>query len=150
MAKMNKLQSVMFVAACSLLAAQAGAHTTRATMDAAGNRATFTGMAHVTCSDDGSGAPAMLTARVRDNSPPITGLMINLQIVKDHSALSISDTVSGDAGYSEFIALPGGAGVYTMMVNKTAAGARDFDIEWHCMTADGLHTATDIVVRQFN
>jgi hypothetical protein len=150
MAQMNKLQFFVFTAAFSLCTVPVLAHTTRATMDAAGGSATFTGLANVTCSNDGSGAPALLTARVRDNSPAVPGLLINLQILKDGSALSISDPVSGDANYSESIAVPGGAGVYTMMVNKTAAGARNFDIEWHCMTADGQHAGTDIIVRQFN
>ena len=36
-----------------------------------------------------------------------------------------------------------------MMVNKTAAGPRNFDVEWHCMTADNVHTGTHGVVLQF-
>jgi hypothetical protein len=106
-------------------------------------------LARVTCFDDGSGAAALLMVRVRDNSAAIPGLLINLQLLKDTAALSISDTVSGDATYSDYIALPGGNGVYTILLNKTAAGARSFDIEWHCMTADNLHTGTDILVDQF-
>jgi len=36
-----------------------------------------------------------------------------------------------------------------MIVNKTDAGTRVFDIEWHCNTASGVHTGTDIGVAQF-
>jgi len=126
-----------------------GAHSAKAVMDAPGNSATFTGLARVTCFDDGSGPAAQLLARVRDNSPAIPGLLISLQLLKGTMALSITDTVSGDATYSDYIALPGGNGVYTLLLNKTAAGNRSFDIEWHCMTAGSLHTGTDIIVDQF-
>jgi hypothetical protein len=118
-------------------------------MDAPGTSATFTGLGRVTCFDDGSGPAALLMARIRDNSSVVPGLLVNLQLLKGPAALSISDTVSGDATYSDYIALPGGNGVYTIMVNKTAAGARNFDLEWHCLTADNLHTGTDIIVDQF-
>ncbi len=132
-----------------LASASSQAHSARATLDAAGNKASFTALARVTCSDDGSGPPALLSARVRDNSPPVAGLIINLQLLKGTQALSISDTVSGNADYSDSLQLAGGAGVYTVLLNKTAAGARNFDIEWHCLTATGDHTGTDIIVDQF-
>ncbi len=51
--------------------------------------------------------------------------------------------------YSDYIALPGGNGEYIMMVNKTSAGARNFDLEWHCYTATNAHTGTDVTVQQF-
>jgi len=151
MAKVNlhKLACHALVAVLGAGAAQIFAHSARATLDPAGTRATFTGLARVTCFDDGSGPAAMLIARVRDNSEPIHGLMVNVQLVKGSAALSISDELSGDVGYSEYIALPGGNGEYIMMVNKTAAGPRNFDIEWHCMTAGNAHTGTDISVLQF-
>lgn len=131
------------------LAAPALGHTARATLDADGTKASFTALARVTCFNDGNGNAALLMARVRDNSAPIHGLMVNVQIVKGNAALSISDEISGDASYSDYIALPGGNGEYVMMVNKTAAGPRDFDIEWHCVTAGNAHTGTDIAVLQF-
>ncbi len=127
----------------------ASAHSARAVLDAAGNNANFTALARVTCFNDGSGNAAYLTARVRDNSPAVTGLLINVQLLKGTMAISATDAVSGDASYSDAIALPAGNGVYTMMLNKTLAGARSFDIEWHCMTADGAHAGTDIIVDQF-
>ncbi len=132
-----------------LLSGTALAHSAGATMDPAGNKATFTGLARVTCFDDGSGSPSLLYARVRDNSPPVSGLLVNLQMLKGTQALSISDPVSGDANFSDSLQLAGGAGVYTLLLNKTAAGARNFDIEYHCLTATGDHTGTDIIVDQF-
>lgn len=148
---MAKMKLYLFITAalvCAGIAAPATAHSVRATMDAAGNRATFTGLARVTCLD-GSERPAMLIARVRDLSAPVPGLLVNLQLVKGGTALSITDPVSGDDAYSDYIALPGGPGEYLMMVNKTAAGARSFDLEWHCMSADNVHTETETTVQQF-
>lgn len=143
-----------FVLACTALLLLAAvdatlAHNARATLDAAGNKATFTALARITCFDDGSGAPSALYVRVRDNSPVVAGLLLTMQVLKGAQALSISDTVSADANYSEPLQLNGGAGVYTVLLNKTAAGARNFDIEWHCLTTTGDHTGTDILVDQF-
>ncbi|MGV3590487.1 MAG: hypothetical protein ACO1PZ_02285 [Gammaproteobacteria bacterium] len=149
MAKMTRLVLAALMLACTLAAVPALAHSVRATMDPGGTSATFTGLARVTCFDDGSGPAAMLVARIRDNSPAVPGLMISVQLIKGDAALSISDPTSGDAGYSDYIALPGGNGEYIMMVNKTAAGARNFDLEWHCYTAGNAHTGTDITLQQF-
>lgn len=145
---MSKLTTFTFIAA-SLVTCTSLGHTTRATMDAAGNSATFTGLARVSCFDDGNGPAVQLMARVRDNSAPVNGLLLSLQVLKGTSAISISDAGSGDANYSNYIALAGGNGTYTMMLNKTGPGARNFDIEWHCVTATGAHTGTGITVDQF-
>ncbi len=132
-----------------LAAAPVAAHTARAVLDPGGSRASFLGLARITCFDDGAGTPAQLYVRVRDNSPPVAGLLVTLQVLKGTQALGISDTNSGDALYSEALQLPGGAGVYTVLVGKTAAGARQFDIDYHCLTTASDHTGTDIVVDQF-
>lgn len=149
MAQMKSQLVAAFALACMLGAMPAAADSARATMDASGAKATFTGLARVTCFDDGNGPAAMLVARIRDNSPAIHGLMVNVQLVKGGTALSISDEISGDRSYSDYIALPGGNGEYIMMVNKTAAGARHFDLEWHCYTFTNAHTGTDITLQQF-
>lgn len=125
------------------------AHGAGATLDSEGISRTFTGVAQVTCFDDGNGPAENLIARIRDNSPPVPGLLTNLQVVKGNKAISITDTVPGDAGFSPFVALHGGPGVYVLIVNKTDIGSRAFDLEWHCNTADGIHTGTDIAVTQF-
>lgn len=120
------------------------------TMDAGGTSRTFTGVVRVTCFDDGNGPAENLIARIRDNSPPVPGLLINLQLFKGDKAVNITDTVSGDANYSPFVTLHGGPGSYFMIINKTDVGARTFDVEWHCNTVDGIHTGTEIFVTQFN
>ncbi|UJP06394.1 MAG: hypothetical protein LZF61_05350 [Nitrosomonas sp.] len=118
-------------------------------MDAEGISKTFTGFAFVTCSSEGGEPTDHILARIKDVSPPVDGLLVNLQLFKGSKAVSITDNVSGDAAYSDYIALQGGDGVYYMMVNKTAAGERTFEIEYHCESAKGGHTATDIGVLQF-
>lgn len=133
----------------ALLSLDASAHGGGAVMDAVGNKASFTALASITCFDDGSGPTSYLMARVRDNSAPLAGMVVSLQLLKGSRATSVSDTVSGDANYSAFVSLPGGNGVYSLLLNKSLAGARSFDLEWHCMTAGDVHTGTDIIVNQF-
>lgn len=125
------------------------AHGGGSVLDAAGNSRTFTGVAFVTCFDDGNGPAENLVARIRDNSPPVDGLLVNLHIFKGNKAVGISDTVSGDADYSPFVTLHGGTGVYNIIVSKTDVGERLFNLEWHCQTADNIHTGTEIGVTQF-
>ncbi len=127
------------------------AHDAGAILDADGTIRSFTGLASVSCIDDGSGAPDHLAVSIRDNSPPVPGLMVNLQVVssRGNKAISITDTVSGDADFSPFILVHDGAGPYRVIVNKTDVGPRDFDLQYHCRTANDVHTGTSIGVSQF-
>ncbi len=150
---LNKnISSIIFVvASCFGYAGFANADDGGATMDPEGVSATFTGFAIVTCSFKDGIPTDYLTASIRDLSPPVDGLMVNLQLLKIDKgmAVSIADTVSGDSKFSDPIQLRGGNGVYYMMVNKTDVGARTFDISYHCMSDTGLHTDTSIGVLQF-
>lgn len=114
-----------------------------------GGDASNSALAHVTCLDDGTGEPAYLIAQIKDLSQPEEGLLISVQLLKGIQVINSTDPISGDADYSPLVQLDGGQGVYNMMLTKTAEGDRAFDLVWHCMTADGLHTGTDIIVRQF-
>ncbi len=125
------------------------AHDAGATMDPSGNVAAFTGYALVTCFDDGNGPADHLTASVKDFSAPQENLLVNLQIIKGNRAISTTDPVSGDANFSPEVKVHGGNGVYLLLVNKTKAGLRSFAVSYHCMTANNLHTGTDITVQQF-
>jgi len=140
---------VAFIMASVGYAGLSSAHGGGATMDPEGISPTFTGLAQITCSSTGSEPTDHLLARIRDNSAPVHGLLVNLQLYKGSKAVNITDTVSGDANFSPFISLQGGNGVYYLMINKTDAGARAFDLEWHCTAASGTHTDTDISVLQF-
>jgi hypothetical protein len=114
-----------------------------------GGDASNSALAHVTCLNDGTGEPAALISQIKDMSQPDEGLLLSVQLLKGTQVINSTDSISGDANYSPLVALEGGAGVYNMMLTKTAEGERTFDLIWHCMTADGLHTGTDIVVRQY-
>ena len=125
-----------------------GAHDAGATMDPDGTTASFTGYALVTCIDD-VGVTDRLVASIKDTSPPQDKLFVSLQIIKGNRADSTTDPVSGDGNFSPEAKVQGGSGVYQILVNKTIAGARSFLVSYHCMTADNVHTATEITVKQF-
>lgn len=124
------------------------AHSGGGPIDSASNNASATDLAAVTCYDDGNGAPARLYGQIKDMSPPVAGLLLNFHIYKGQQMITSTDTVSGDANYSQEVRLNGGPGVYYISATKTKAGVRLFDVIWHCETIGGIHTGTDIVVYQ--
>jgi len=148
-----KSSKLTFVAAVMFAAAghtETGwAHNAGATLDARSASVSATGLAAVTCFDDGSGEPHHLFAQIRDSSPPVEGLLLSIQLLKGNMATNSTDPISGDPDYSPGISLDGGPGVYYMMVNKTGAGPRTFDVIWHCRTSANIHTGTSIQVLQF-
>ena len=121
------------------------AHDAGATLDPEGNSESFTGMAFITCFEGSD----RIEVSIRDSSPPVPGLLVNVQVYKGDKANSITDTISGDADWSKTIALQGGVGTYWLLVNKTDIGARAFEVRYHCLAADGEHTETAIGVSQF-
>ena len=127
----------------------AHAHDGGATLDAAGTNASATALAGISCFDDGHGEAARLVIQLKDISEPVDGLLLSAQIYKGIKATSVTDPVSGDANHSPVVELEAGPGTYWVMLDKTAAGPRQFNLIWHCETADELHTGTDIVVKQF-
>jgi len=142
------LKTVLLLASstfsCAVLAHSAGA-----TLGAAGNNPSATALAAISCFDDGNGSPSGLFVQIKDLSDPEPGLLISIQLYKGIKAISITDKISGDADYSQGVQLDAGPGVYQLILDKTNIGPRRFDVIWHCMTADHVHTGTDITVRQF-
>lgn len=124
------------------------AHSGGGLLDPAGNNASATDLAAVTCFDDGNGAPHHLEAQIKDMSGPDAGQLLSFHIYKGQQMTTSTDTVSGDASYSPPVSLNGGAGQYLISATKTKAGGRLFDVIWHCMTSGNTHTGTDIVVYQ--
>jgi hypothetical protein len=90
----------------------------------------------VTCSDDGSGAPASLAVAVRDDAPSAAPL-VNVQIQKGSAASNATDAADGDGTFSPAVFVNGGAGVYDVFVGKTAAGAESFTLSFQCTTGAG-------------
>lgn len=147
----NKILRIVLCTASLGYASISGAHSGGATMDPSNSVRSFTGFALITCFDDGNGPADNLIANIKDTSAPHSNLLVNLQVIspKRDRAISITDTVSGDAEPSPWVTLHGGNGSYLLLVNKTDAGARSFVIDYHCITASGVHTGTDITVKQF-
>ena len=143
------LLKIVLLLASSAFSTIGFAHSAGAITDADGNNANSTILAAITCEDDGHGEPEGLFAQIKDLSEPVEGLLISIQLYKGLKATSDTDTISGDADYSEGIQLDAGPGVYQILVNKTDIGPRRFDIIWHCMTEEHVHTGTDILLRQF-
>ena len=147
---LKKLSIGIFMVACTLGYAQfSGADEGGAVLDPTGTIRNFTGYAQISCFDSGNGPVDYLEADIIDLSAPVDHLLVNLVLIKDDKAVSVSDTVSGDANPSPPIILQGGNGVYLLVVNKTDVGPRQFIVDYHCKTATGAHTGTDINVKQF-
>ncbi|WP_428353464.1 hypothetical protein [Methyloprofundus sp.] len=125
------------------------AHSAGAILGAVGNNAHATAFAAITCFDDGNGSPAGLFAEIRGGVEPEDGGLISMQLHKGRQVTSTTDTVLGDADFSEAVQLNAGPGVYNMFVNKTDEDSIQFEVTWHCMTKDQVHTGTDITIRQF-
>lgn len=104
-----------------------------------GSLATDAGAARyyqVTCSDDGSGPPASLVVAVRDVAP-VAAPLVSVQIQKGSAARNATDAVDGDAGFSPSVFVDGGAGVYDVFVDKSAAGDEGFVLSFQCTMGAG-------------
>jgi hypothetical protein len=122
------------------------AHDIAGPIDPAGNVASFTAVALVTCFNDGNGVADNLIANIRDlpSNPAVEGMFVNLTLFKGSMAISTTDITPGDNNPSPAVKLSAGTGAYFMIVSKTKPGARNIAIEYHCMTQDNVHTGTGI------
>lgn len=143
--KLTKILSTFFGAALIGYAGILQAHSAGAVLGAAGDNPSASALAEVTC---GAGS-SHLFADIEDLSQPEFGAYINLLLYKGTQTIGISDPEPGDGQPSPSISLQGGTGTYRMFLSKTNASPRAFEVTWHCEAADGTHTDTDIVVRQF-
>ena len=149
--KSASLKKIIMAALIMVAAGYAGgasAHSAGATIDSAGNNASATDLAQVICYNDGDGPTDHLYVTIQDNSTPVSGLLLSAQVYKDGHMTNVTDTVSGDANPSPAAMISGGDGVYYLSVSKTAIGARNFTVTYHCQTAAEVHTGTDITVFQ--
>jgi hypothetical protein len=72
-----------------------------------------------------------------------------MSLFKGSKAISTTDVVPGDDRPSPSIKLSGGNGVYFMIVSKTKAGTRNVSVDYHCMTANNVHTGTDVALSHY-
>ncbi len=116
-------------------------------IDPNGNVAGFTGYAVISCSPgEGTGTPTeYLLVQIEDLSPPQDNLFLSVQVIKEKGrvAANATDLISGDGEPSPEARAYGGDGNYLVLVNKTAAGMREFNFVYHCFN-DSLneHTQT--------
>lgn len=83
---------------------------------------------------------------ILSSSPPVSA-----QIINDTVALSTTDSAGGDKGFSPALEVvkPGSSAIYTVVVNKSSAGAANYAIEFHCENSDGSHASvTEIALKQ--
>jgi hypothetical protein len=102
----------------------------------------------VTCSDDGNGPAGRIDVSVKDDTAGTS--ILSLQVQKGLLAKNTTDATGADAVYSPVVSVAGGNGVYNILVDKTTAAARVYDISYHCMTGatGGVHTGTVISQKQ--
>ncbi len=138
--------AMMLLMICQVRISQA--HDIAGPIDPAGDVPSFTAVALVTCFDDGNGPADYLVANIKDHpaNPPVEGMLVNLILFKGGQAISTTDIVPGDDSPSPSVSLRGGAGGYYMIASKTLAGVRDIVVDYHCMTANHVHTGTDIAL----
>lgn len=131
----------------TFLSTHALAHESTGTL---GANARFVDYYQVTCSDDGSGAPASLLVQIRDNAPAAAPLL-EVIVHRGIAASSVNAAAADPGVYSTPIAVNGAAGLFNVFVRKTGAAAENYSLNCHCMTGangTGLHTGTDVVLRQ--
>lgn len=101
----------------------------------------------VSCSSLNSLPTKRLDIQVRDKTAGSRTLSLN--VLKGLVARNATDPVGGDAGYSQWLYVFGGNGIYHVLVSKTTAAARIYDINFHCMNG-ATHTVTSISKKQDN
>jgi hypothetical protein len=146
----NRLLNTTFIATSLLLTASytniASAHNASGSL---GQAASATDLYMVSCFDngDGTGVSARLAMQVADLAPAAAP-KVSVQVIKGVSAVTSTDSKDGDAKYSPFVYSNGGDGSYYVSVSKTAAGAENYDLDFHCQNAAGGHTGTTIQMLQ--
>lgn len=120
------------------------AHSVAGPIDVDGKNPSATHLASISCFDDGNGPADYLTVQIKDLSAPVNGLLISVQISKDDKMTNTTDPISADNAFGPLTSLRAGNGSYSVSINKTAAGIRNFALDYHCLTREGLHTGTDI------
>jgi hypothetical protein len=116
-------------------AAPAGLALTHAQDGSLSALSTATDYYRVTCSNDGRGAPQSLVFQVQNRGPLPAPVIVLAQ--RDNVAISSTDLVAGDGGYSPLTFVNSGEGVFNVFVTKTAAGGSNYTLGYDCMTGNG-------------
>lgn len=118
---------------------------------ALGTAASATDLYTILCSDDGTGVPASLSVQVQDVAPAAAPL-VSVQVRNGTALLNSTDPTDADGVASPLVSVNAVAGTsYDVLVDKTTDGAESYVLTYHCWTGPdgtGLHTGTDLIVRQ--
>ena len=98
----------------------------------------------VTCSSNANGATQSLKVTVVDLIPVVTAPLISVQVVKGILARNSTDAEDGNTAASPLINLTGGNGIYDVRINKSAAGAESYRLNYSCTSSTGKLTGTAI------
>ena len=100
----------------------------------------------VRCFDDGNGTPAGLLFNIRASKSSKKTLGVTDTVSKDGQSTTVTDPKSGDAKASDYGYLAQGPGDYSVDIKKSTSvrAAVIYAMEYHCETAAGAHTGTDI------
>ncbi len=139
-----KLTSTAVLLYLTTAAASVQAHTAGGPIDSNSNNASATDLAFISCYDDGNGPADSLFVQIEDLSPPVPGLLLSVQLRKQNQMTNTTDQTSADGKASAAAVLKGGNGDYFVSITKTAAGIRNFQINYHCETATRAHTGTEL------
>lgn len=116
-------------------------------LGALGKPASATDIYQVTCLDDGNGPPHHLSTQVMDRAP-VAPPMVSVTMTKDGKSAKSTDPIDGDNQYSPETPLPGGGGAYLVSVTKSAKGSEIYTLQYHCITANNVHTGSSLVKKQ--
>ena len=145
--KSHKISLLSALLGAMIMGSTASAHEATGALGATARAVDYY---QVTCSDDGSGAPASLLVQIRDNAPlaaPLLEVVVHTRIV----ASGINAAAADPGVFSSAIAVNGTAGLFNVFVRKTGAAAENYTLSCHCMTGangTGLHAGTNVVLRQ--
>jgi hypothetical protein len=151
MARSSSLLTALFTALASalgtLVAAEARAHSQSGSLGAA---ASATDYYEIACFDDGRGPATSLEVQIRDSSPGAAPF-VSAQAHFGLTVRSVSDDLIADIVPSPRIFLNGGSVSYIVLVDKSGAGGKFYELTYHCWTGPdgtGLHTGSNLVTRQ--
>jgi hypothetical protein len=116
----------------------ASAHSLTGSLGAATGATDFY---QVTCSDDKSGPPSYLVTSIESTISAATP-RISVQARFNTSASNATDPINGDGNYSPSGKVTAGGGLYNVLIYKDGAGVQNYALEYHCLTATGVHTGT--------
>lgn len=140
----NTPQKKVFVSALSLgMLMHTGIASAAILNGSLGASSAATDFYRVTCATNTNGTTDNLKVSLIDLAP-VANPMISVQVIKARLAKNTTDAVDGNTAYSPAVAIQGGNGVYDVRVNKTAAGAELYQLNYTCLNSAGKSTGVTI------